>query len=206
MAKTVKKDIKLGKVQLDPNIILNEKYHKIPGQIPYFITVESVLQKEKRLKLTLQRLQMELKEGSPLDVSYANIIMKLIGLPEEMDMPVGQNWDPYYNDYTGMIYGDQDIEKTLKKWAKQLKDIQVPYNPKANKSLITKFFAQEAELFQAVQALGATESGPFSELISDWNLAYAVLGQGESDDLNTALQQVVEQGGDSAQLVKTYVK
>lgn len=201
-----KKNIKTGKVALDPKTYLNEKNHKVTGQVPYYLTVESILQKEKRLKLTLNRLQIELKENSPLDVCYAEYIMKLIGLPEEGDMPKGLNWDPYYDDYTGMIYGDQEIGKTLSKWEKQLKTIRVPYKAKDHKKLITKFLAQEAELFQAVQALGVKDQGPFGELISDWNLAYAVLGLAESDELNQALRDVVELGGDSAKLVKTFVK
>lgn len=199
------KSIKLGKIKLDPEIYLNEKNHVIPGQVPYYITVEAILQKEKKLKLTLKRLHIQLQDDSPLDVCYADVIMKLIGIPEEADMPKGLNWDPYYNDYTGMVYGDQDIEKTLAKWAKQLKTIKVTYNPKQHKDLILRFLARESELFQAVRALGVSDSGPFGELISDWNLAYAVLGQAESDDLSQRLMDVVEHGGDSKKLIKDFV-
>lgn len=193
-------------IKLDPKVYLNEKNHKVTGQVPYYLTVEAILQKEKKLKLTLKRLKIQIQDDSPLDICYADVIMKLIGLPEECDMPKGLNWDPYYNDYTGMIYGDQDIDKTLSKWAKQLKDIQITYNPKKHKDLILRFLARESELFQAVKALGATGKGPFNELISDWNLAYAVLGQSEGDDLNNRLMEVVESGADSKQLVKDFVK
>lgn len=206
MAKKVKKDIKLGKVKLDPAVYLNEKNMKVPGQVPYYITVEAVLQKEKKLKLTLQRLRIQLQDDSPLDVCYADVILKLIGLPEEMDMPKGLNWDPYFNDYTGMVYGDLDIEKTLAKWAKNTKKFKISYEAKQNKELVLNFLAREAELYQAVKALGATDQGPYSELISDWNLAYAVLGQHEHEELNQRLMEVVEQGGDSKKLVKDFVK
>jgi hypothetical protein len=204
MAKKSKKST--GKIKLSTKVYLNEKNHRLPAQVPYYLTVESVLQKEKKLKLTLNRLKIELKDDSPLDVSYADIIMKLIGLPPEADMPPGLNWDPYYDDYTGMVYGELDIEKTLAKWAKQLKTIKTPYQAKANKALVLRFLAKEAELYQAIKALGATEQGPYSELISDWNLAYALLGLPESDALNQRLMEVVEQGEDSKKLIKEFIK
>ena len=72
--------------------------------------------------------------------------------------------------------------------------------------MIEEFLDREQKLYQALKALGTTNSGPLSALVRSWSLAVAVLGQKESDELHQDLFTTLEQDGDVRQLVRTWVK
>lgn len=198
---------KITSQHLDPQVYLNEKNHQVPGQIPYYVTVFEILEKERNLKKVFNTLQIQVADQSPLDISYCQEVLDLIGLPPESELKeLHLNHDPFIDDYTAMVYGEKDIDTTLKSWAKQLKKIGRPYNPTLHKKKLVKFFQQEQKLFKAIHGLGINDRGPLAAFIQDWKLCYALLGVAESDEVNHALRQTIELGADSVKLVKKWIK
>lgn len=171
-----------------------------------FPIIKKTIEKELKVKKILKNLKIQVDDSSPLDVSYCDQVLNLIGLPPEADLKdKNMNWDPFIDDYTAMVYGDVEIDKTLKKWEKSLTKIKINYNPKNHKKEIVNFLQKEQNLVRTLKTLGINQ-GPLYSLIEDWNLVYAVLGQEESEKLNNLLFETLEQDGDVQALVKKVLK
>lgn len=187
------------------------KKTKTPVQLkplPFEDIIKETITKEKNLKLVLNSLKIQLSDDSPLDVSYLNEVLTLMGLPEESDLKDQhqQDWDKYIGTYTAMVYGDITIDEGISQYQKDLAVVGQEYNPKNHKPALVEFLTKEQDLFEALKLLGVKDSGPLADLTKDWKLATALIGKSDSDELNDDLFKVIEKEGNPQTLVKKWVK
>lgn len=177
-------------------------------KLPYRDVIEITLNKERDFKKACKATGLNAEHDSALDISYCNEILSLLNLPDEKDLSLYRtslkNYDPIIDDYTFMIYGDKKIKETLDLWEKKMASLIKPYEPKNNIEQILKFIQQEKKLVKALRTLGVSDSGPLANLISDYKLACALIGQNE-EKIYQDLFYVLEGNESEKKFLKKYI-